>query len=33
MQRVLGVGKHDEEVRFIIEKFRGSNRINIWQGK
>ena len=29
MQRVLGVGKHDEEVRFAIEKFRGSDRVNI----
>ena len=33
MQRVLGMIKHDEGVRFIIGKCRGSNRVNTWQGK
>ena len=33
MQRVLRMGKHDDEVRFTIEKCRGSDKVNNLQGK
>ena len=30
MQRVLGMVIHDEGVRFIIGKCRGSDKVNTW---
>ena len=32
MYRVLGMGKHDEEVKFIIGTYCGSDTLNTLQG-